>query len=302
MSNESTDIPTTRPNARRLAGASVGIPPRQVDFPHSDDSPRYFYDNNAFATLFFAMLSGIFPPGERYFVDSVRHYRNDIKDHILQAEIAGFIGQEALHGREHDRLNHILNARGINTIYADKAIKVGLNLLKKVSPAQQLACTTFMEHFTALLGEQLLTDEKFRANADEEMLQLWLWHALEELEHKAVAYDVYEQVSGSRLNRLLAFPLVTSALLPAIGYAMAMLVISDGQALNFKENARGIRLLFAPKTGFISRFLPKMGLFARKDYHPNKHNTDTLVAEWKERLFGEHGTLSSYLRNKESIH
>lgn len=298
----SISVASPAPSSRRTAGASVGIPPRQVDFPLPDSSPRYFYDNNPFATLFFAMLSGIFPPGERYFMDSVKHFRHRIKDKTLQAQIAGFIGQEALHGREHDRLNTFFTSRGIETRYAEEAIKVGLNLLKKVSPSQQLACTTFMEHFTALLGEQLLKDERFRADADPQMLHLWLWHALEELEHKAVAYDVYEQIGNRRLERILAIPLVAGALLPAIGYSMAMMMITDGQLFNMKENRKGLRLLFAPKTGFISRFIPKVFDFARKDFHPDQHDTEALVAEWKVRLFGENGELNAWTRNLDAIH
>lgn len=291
----------TKSTARLPAGAAVGIPPRQVDFRFPEHSARYFYDNNPFATHFFGMLSGIFPPGEMYFVDAVRHYRSHITDKTLLAKISGFIGQEALHGREHDRLNDMLDARGIHTHHADRAIRVGLNLLKKVSPAQQLACTAFMEHFTALLGEQLLSDETFRASADPEMLQLWMWHALEELEHKAVTYDVYQKVSDSRARRFLAVPLVAGALLPAIAYSMVMMLKDDNQLRNRDGNRRGLKLLFDGKNGFISRFLPKMTTFLRKDFHPDYHDTDALVAQWKEKLFGEHGELNDIWRNKEAL-
>src|SRR5690606_41985207 len=74
------------------------------------------------------------------------------------------------------------------------------------------------------------------------------------------------------------------------------------QLFNMKENRKGLRLLFAPKTGFISRFIPKVFDFAKKDFHPDQHDTEALVAEWKVRLFGENGELNAWTRNLDAIH
>lgn len=285
---------------RPLAGTKVGIPPRQLNFTLPTQAPRYFYDDNGTATLFFAMLSAFFPPGEDFFVESVRHFRKEIKDPTLKAQVSGFIGQEAIHGREHDRLNGMLRDHGFAMGAPDKAVRAGLWLLERLPAKQQLACTTFMEHFTALLGEQLLTDEHFGKRADPEMIQLWLWHALEELEHKAVAYDVYEQVGNSRLERILAFPLVTGALLPAVFTSWGYMMAREGVLTNRKDLGRGLKLLLGKK-GFVTRILPHMGLFARKDFHPDKRDNRALVAEWREKLFGDTGSLSSDLGNREAV-
>lgn len=115
------------------------------------------------------------------FVESVRHFRDRVSDPELKAAISGFIGQEAIHSREHARLNEYLLERGIDTKTPEKAVKFGLSLLERLPPKQQLACTTLMEHFTALLAEQLLTDEDFTSKFDPEFLPMWQWHALEEL-------------------------------------------------------------------------------------------------------------------------
>ena len=167
---------------KKLSGALVGIPPRHINFQFPDSIPKYFYAGNATATTFFAMLSGFFPPGERYFMESVRHFRGQVKDESLRAAISGFMGQEAIHGREHDRLNQILAEYGYDMQSPDRFVKIGLAILEKLPPSTRLAATTFMEHFTALLAEQLLEDENFVRQADPEMLKIWQWHALEELE------------------------------------------------------------------------------------------------------------------------
>ncbi|MDQ8036784.1 MAG: metal-dependent hydrolase [Pedobacter sp.] len=285
---------------KRLAGATVGIPPRQMDFRFPADSRRYFFDDNAFASMFFATLSGFFPPGERFFVESVRHYRDRISDPVMKAKISGFIGQEAIHGREHDRLNEMLTRRGIKVWFADRAVKVGLGFLEKFSPSQQLACTIFMEHFTALLAEQLLTDERFRARADAEIIPLWMWHAVEELEHKAVAYDVYQQVSGSYAHRVLAVPLTAVALTPMVVASMAWLLNAEGQIFNREDRARGWKFLFA-RRGFVARIMPKMGDFLARDFHPDNHDTTALVQEWQDKLFGPNGRLLEEFRNREAL-
>ena len=282
--------------SRAPAGARVGIPPRHVDFPMRAGAPRYAFAGNALVTAFHAMLSGIFPPGERFFAESVRRFRDRVTDERLKAQVSGFMGQEAIHGREHERLNQYFLAQGFDTRLADRGIRAGLWLLSCLPHRQQLACTTFMEHFTARLGQELLSDEAYARTCDPEMLALWQWHALEELEHKAVAYDVYNLVGNRRIERWLAIPLVTLALLLPIVVSWFWLVARDRDRLNLREHGRGLKLLLGPG-GFVSRIILKMGVFTRADFHPARHDTRALEQQWRERLFGEQGTLRGSLRN-----
>lgn len=269
---------------------STGITVRRLEFD-IPQPPRYFLAGNATATTFIAVLSAIFPPGERFFIESVRRYRDRIDDPDLKAAVRGFIGQEAIHGREHDRLNELLIGRGLNTRVPEQGIRAGLALLERCSASQQLACTALMEHFTALLGEVLLEDEEFQALGDGEVLQLFLWHALEELEHKAVTYDVYNRVGNRRWERWLAFPLVTVTLAPPILVSWAWLMLREGKLTDREDIREGMTLLFG-RRGLVSQALGKMGLYVRPDFHPDKKDTQPLVARWRERLFGEQGTLT----------
>lgn len=285
---------------RKPAGASVGIPPRQVDFRFPEDSPRYFYANNATATMFFAMLSSWFPPGERYFMESVRRFRDRVTDEKLKAEISGFMGQEAIHGREHERLNDLLASRGIDVKASERAVKFGLGLLERLPASTQLATTTFMEHFTALLAEQLLNDAEFRKQADPEMIKLWQWHALEELEHKAVAWDVYELVGNSQRERAVAAGAVALALVPAALASWAWLLAKEGKLGDVRDNVKGLKMMLG-RDGFVTKILPKMPLFNGKRFHPGKHNTRALEGAWREKLFGDDGVLIEEFRNREAL-
>ncbi len=285
---------------RKLAGASVGIPPRQMDFRLPPESPRYFYGDNATATLFFAVLSSWFPPGERYFMESVRRFRDRVSDDKLKAEISGFMGQEAIHGREHERLNDLLTSRGIDVTTTEKLVRIGLGLMEYLPASTQLATTTYMEHFTALMAEQLLEDEQFRRQADPEIIKLWQWHALEELEHKSVAFDVYELVGNTDRERAIAAAAVAVTLVPMALASWSWLVIREGKATDIKDVRNGLKMILG-RRGFVTRILPKMPLFNRKGYHPAKYDTRALEAKWREKMFGENGELLSELRNREAI-
>ena len=277
-----------------LAGASVGIPPRNIKFSHDYYSARrYPIADNAFASSVIAVLSGIFPPGERFFVESVRHFRDQITDPELKAQVSGFIGQEALHGREHERLNAIFSDMGIRVDFAEKGVKMGLSILEHFSPEQQLACTIFMEHFTAIFGESFLQHRQFREACEPEALKLWTWHALEELEHKSVAYDVYTQVSNNWRLKLQAGPLVVAALLPGIIGSLVAIMAHDNQLQkrHIKSHLKGAAMIFG-KHGLLKHVPRRMPDFFKKDFHPSQDDTRALEQQWRENLFGTQGLLS----------
>ncbi|AJD48675.1 metal hydrolase [Isoalcanivorax pacificus W11-5] len=281
---------------RKLTGAMVGIPPRHIDFRFPESMPKYFYGGNATATTFFAMLSGFFPPGERYFMESVRQFRDRVTDDNLRAAISGFMGQEAIHGREHDRLNELLAERGFDMKAPDRFVRIGLAILEKLPASTRLAATTFMEHFTALLAEQLLEDKQFRQQADPEMIKIWQWHALEELEHKAVAYDVYELVGNTRTERVAAALASMLVLLPMLGITWSWMLAQDRQLGNVPDNIKGLSILFG-RGGFVSRILPRLPEFMGACFHPDNHDTKALESRWRDKLFAEGGDLYHEYRN-----
>ena len=66
----------------------------QLDFK-LDEIPRYWFGGDPFMTRMFDALSLTFPDGERYFIQSVRLFRDQIQDPELQQRVADFIRQEA---------------------------------------------------------------------------------------------------------------------------------------------------------------------------------------------------------------
>lgn len=167
-------------------------------------------------STFFNTLSPFFPDGERFFIASVRAFRDRIKDDALQEEISAFIGQEAFHGREHEKYDLKIDETGFKATAVETAVGIALRHAQVRLPASHaLAITIALEHITAILAHVILENPEY-VEGDEEAMQMWLWHAMEEDEHKAVAYDVYERTVGSYLLRATYQVIMTAIFVAAV--------------------------------------------------------------------------------------
>ncbi|MFN3587135.1 MAG: metal-dependent hydrolase, partial [Moraxellaceae bacterium] len=174
------------------------IQPRRMDFQFDASIPLYWFDNSQFKSVLLTALSCTFPEGERMFVRSVRHYQPLLKSAQLREEVKGFIGQEAHHGNEHEVFNALMQEKGMPTQKVVDFVYNGIRWQeKRMSPERRLAKTCALEHFTAMLAELMLEHDDLLGGMDKNMLPLWLWHAVEESEHKSVAFDVYQEQVGS---------------------------------------------------------------------------------------------------------
>ena len=173
---------------------------------------------------FLNTMSLFFPVGERFFIDSVRNYRDQITDPELKKAVTAFIGQEAMHGREHDEYNNYVADSGIPLHAQEEVVTQLLNAVQAYTPkAFQLAATVALEHLTAILGGGLLDLPEIMDGSDPGYQAIWNWHALEETEHKAVAFDVYTTVIGRDSNPG-AYALRTSTLVAATGIFFALFI------------------------------------------------------------------------------
>ena len=173
---------------------------------------------------FLNTMSLFFPVGERFFIDSVRKYRDQITDPDLQKAVTAFIGQEAMHGREHDEYNNFVADAGVPLHAQEAVVEKLLKTVQDYTPdAFQLAATVALEHLTAILGGGLLDLPEIMEGSDEGYKAIWNWHALEETEHKAVAFDVYTTVIGDDSN-VGAYALRTTSQVAATGIFFALMI------------------------------------------------------------------------------
>lgn len=196
-------------NASSRAGTAE-IPVRRMDFEFDDSIPKYWFGGDPVRTMLLTALSCTFPEGERMFMRSVRHYQSRIQNPELQKQVRAFIGQEAHHGKEHESFNNMMGRKGLPTYHIDKYTRIGLEREEKFfSPERMLAKTCALEHFTAMFAETLLEHPHLIDDIDDRLKPLWLWHAIEESEHKAVAFDVYQDQVGSYWIRTSEMALTT---------------------------------------------------------------------------------------------
>ena len=296
-----TTTATNETQPKRLtAGERVGIPPRRMDFEFAETTKRYWYRDSAFLTTFWTTLSTLFPEGEKFFVDSVRNYRDRITDPTLKAQVAGFIGQEAMHSKEHAAFNDLADKHGFPANNLDRDLGVLLRFVRKTMPKKmQLAMTVCLEHYTAILAEQLLRDPAHQSNIqDPEALKLWMWHALEENEHKIVAYDVYKLVGGGYFLRTFSMLITTFFFFLVVGVGHVRMLWADGKLFDIKNNLKGLWYLWSPK-GLFPKLLPQFLDFFRPGFHPLDHDTVQLLEDWREKLLGEGGMLHQQIKNAQ---
>lgn len=270
------------------ARTPVRIPVRRMDFVFPDDLPRYWYKGNPWTTHFLNSLSSVFPDGERFFIDTVRHYQGQVTDPELQRQIRAFIGQEAHHGKEHEHFNTLLERKfGVPTSRIAGMAKRGLALAKKqLSPAGQLAITIALEHFTAILASQLLRNPGIMEELDATYGEMFLWHAVEETEHKAVAFDVYQQVDGRYWLRALTMVRTTIMFLGTQFGQTVWLVARDGKLTDVKSFVEFLRFLWI-EPGPMRKIIPEYLDYYRRDFHPWDHDNRWQIAQYVEQLRGK---------------
>jgi len=185
---------------------------RNVKFNFEGIDDQHYIASNIFATHFTNALHVIFPEGEKLFITSVKNFYDEIDDPILKKEMRDFMGQEGIHHREHERFWEKLESMGLKPrgfanvfVRLTKSIEWAHKtfLPERTAKKMLLTMTAGMEHYTALFGNQNLGNSEFlKPFYPKEMYMMIQWHSAEELEHKAVAFDVLQSIDDSYILRI----------------------------------------------------------------------------------------------------
>lgn len=260
------------------------FPVRRMDYVF-EETERYWLANDPVSTHYFTALSLLFPEGEKYFVESVRAVRDLVKNNPqLEKDIGAFIGQEAMHSKEHHAFHATARKYNLDPDSLEKNVGTILNKYFKFSNKQlNLALTAGLEHFTAVLVVAMM--EKISDHmTDDTVRHLWLWHSIEETEHKAVAFDVYQQLYGTGVRayvpRVAMFSLGVVVLLGLQTDMMIRLLVRDKQLGNMKS---WMKFMGSIGIGF-PLLTPQFLKYYRPHFHPNDTDESQLVAETKLRI------------------
>ncbi len=243
-----------------------------------DDVPRDWFAGNTFATQLVNSINLLFPEGERFFVRSVKRYEKDIDDPELRAQMRGFYAQEGQHANAHERYFKAMRAQGYDI---DAIVTVAERLLRPryLSKEMCLSITVALEHYTAIMAELMYTDPFF-AKIDEPMKSLLLWHAAEEIEHKAVAFDVLKKINPSYALRMGGYAIASLGLVLVWGAGTASLMRQ--RRAGFAKVLRDVSEVLG--NGVLGRkiFFRALAQYVAPDFHPLTRDILPLVRQYLE--------------------
>ncbi|HLV08492.1 MAG TPA: metal-dependent hydrolase [Croceibacterium sp.] len=244
---------------------------------------RWWAGGDPIATAWFNALSATFPRGEALFIDSVKAFRDGTPPQ-LQAEIRAFIRQEINHTREHLAFNRAATEAGYDMREIDARVEALLAQVYERPPHAWLAVTMALEHFTAMFAHEFLTHPEHFSGADTEQAELWRWHAVEEIEHKGVAYDTWLHATRdwSRWKRWK----VKSVLMLIITKRFITHRFRDAAELLAQDGITGWRAkgpliwYLIGKPGILRRLFPAWCSYFLPGFHPWNEDDRALIGKY----------------------
>ena len=255
---------------------------RDQRFGRNAPPSRWWLNNDPVATAWHNALSATFPRGEAFFIESVKAHREGAPPK-LEAEIRAFIKQEINHTREHVAFNRAAEAAGYDIAKIDRRVEEMLALTKDRPVIVNLAATMALEHYTAMMAHEFLANPAHFAGAEKEPADMWRWHAIEEIEHKGVAYDTWLHATKgwSRWKRWK----VKSLMMLIVTKNFFTHRVEDTLDLLAQDGLTGAKwkwrlaayLLWKP--GVIRRVFPAWLSYFMPGFHPWQHDNRALIAK-----------------------
>lgn len=262
--------------------AHLDITPRPVSIDFPPGTPKFWYAGSPFISHLFDAFSTTLPVGEDLFIYSLRQVREQLQDPQLKKQIRGFIGQEAFHSREHHKYNHLMKRWGYDIDKMDRSMNRATRIIRRwLNPMQALAVTLSCEHITSILSAAILRGD-LMVDADPAMKALWQWHAVEEIEHKSVAWDVYQALGGRYRTRVIWMNFALLLIGVRVAARLLHMLRRDGLLFDRSVWRDGLQFLFG-RSGLVKTLKQDFLDFYRRDFHPWHHDTLALTEGWKAR-------------------
>lgn len=277
---------------------------RKINFGHEKERNRYYFAGNPLLTHFMNSMHSVFPDGERFFIRSVKAFDAELRDSNLQERVKGFIGQEIQHGIQHQKFIQTLDTMGLKATewtqwYARDAYErhekfllgaIGWLFDKRSADIMALSVTAALEHYTASIAEYVLKNPDITEGMSNDIRQMFFWHAAEEIEHKAVAFDVYEEVSGKNYPaRGLGMVAASFYLAYYLGLGWGHYLLADKEKQRRKWSVDFLESL--PRFArFFSGVIPLLLKYMKPGFHPDQTGSDALAEDFfkgAEKYFSE---------------
>lgn len=298
------DVTKYRKYQKVSAGARPAIVSRGFRANLGAVAQRHWVRDDPVATAFFNALSAVFPHGETFMIRSMILWQEKVPP-ALAREVRAFIEQEADHSREHVAMNKGLVDAGYDIGPLDRKIRGFVRLFENASDMVKLTATMCIEHFTAIIASELLKNPYHLDETQPELRRLWLWHAVEEVEHKGVAYDVWKYASKDWnpvrrwLWRSLFMLAITTSFFINRTLGQIELLRQDGYGL-FWSLKRILRAGFG-KGGIGRNILGHWAAFFRPGFHPWDIDDRLLLARGEAELATIAANRAGFGQNKTEL-
>jgi hypothetical protein len=268
---------------------------RKVNFKFEKPFPKHWHNNNPIATHFMNAQHLVFPDGEKFFIRSVKEFADVYKnDPELKKRVDNFIGQEGTHFAEHQKFWDIMESQDIQPMkfvdYYRRTMWQGVEIWMRKKLTRNnlgnklaLSITVALEHYTAMLAESgIVNKDTIAQHMPDEMRDLFLWHAAEEIEHKSIPFDVLKKVDDSYALRISGMVVATMGLWYYLLVGTAMLTRNDKdvKTQDIPKYIREFVTKFKDNTG--KTLASQFGEYFRRDFHPdqidNYHLAEELLA------------------------
>jgi uncharacterized protein len=264
--------------------ATVSNPPRNIEFVRTAHIDAAWHVDGADASAVYDALSMLFPDGERFFIESVKHYRARATGK-LASDVRDFIAQEALHTREHAAFNALAGMSPELSARVSALIQARIADARAQGPAAMLAATISLEHMTAVFADCVLRDPSLMHSRRDEVTRLWVWHAMEEAEHKGVAFDLFQCV-GEKWGRwkryqarVVSMVLATHMFLS--NWARVSLWLMEARGVTGWDARKRILKVWFGRRGLVRRSIGGYLSWFRPGFHPWDHDNHALIEKWR---------------------
>jgi predicted metal-dependent hydrolase len=246
-----------------------GLAARRFDVRYDEqETPRIWVKDDVFLTHWLNAYSMTIPDGETFIVQTIKKYLDKIQDPLLRRQACGLIGQELSHSRGHEQFLQALQSQGfrLSTFRRCTGFLSFKILTPTSTPRQQLAFVVGVERINELFAEITLGSGRLR-QCDARAGALYEWHFAEEIEHKSVAFDVYQATEGSRF--WLGYGVVMAYLvnMSYLALACATLLRQDRQLFRLATWRRAFRYFFRDERFFARMTLGCLQVLKR-GFHP----------------------------------
>ena len=234
------------------------------------DIPKHWLPGDEVVSSLLNAYTILVPANEAFYIRTLNACLSRMSDGALRARCQAFIRQEAQHGVAHKRYWDNLDAQGYAYRGLERAVDRGIfRVMDRIAPLWlRVSLVSCVEHINAYLGYEFLT-QAILANADPRVRDLMEWHFAEEIEHRAVAFDLLQAVSPHYPVRVLGAVMTTTLFYLLLTVLAASLLAQDRRLWRMATWGQLVRHLGAGH-GMARRTFRHLRDYLRHGFHPSR--------------------------------